>query len=86
MPRAIPRWSSGNASVRIAEELAISIAAPTPWNTRITTSHRAAAGPVIQVIESSSEKNGEDGKAQVVDPHPPVHVAQAAEAHHEHAR
>ena len=30
-PRAIPRWLSGNTSVRIAAELAMSMAAPTPW-------------------------------------------------------
>ncbi len=57
MPRAIPRWSSGKASVRMAEELAMSMAAPTPWKIRITTSHKAAAVPDIQVIVSKSEKN-----------------------------
>ena len=57
MPRAMPRWSSGKASVRMAAELAMSMAAPTPWKTRITTSHRAAAVPLIQVTASTSEKN-----------------------------
>ena len=35
-PRARPRWSSGKASVRMAAELAMSMAAPTPWKMRIT--------------------------------------------------
>ena len=30
MPRAMPRWLDGNASVRMAVELANSIAPPTP--------------------------------------------------------
>ena len=37
IPSARPRWSSGKASVRMADELAMRKAAPTPWNTRITT-------------------------------------------------
>ena len=57
IPRAIPRSFSGKASVRIAAELAINIAAPTPWNTRITTSQIAAAAPDIHVTVSKSEKN-----------------------------
>ena len=57
MPIAMPRSSSGNASVRMAAELASSMAAPTPWKTRMMTSHRAAAVPLIQMIVSSSEKN-----------------------------
>ncbi len=35
-PRARPRWSSGKASVRMAAELAMSMAAPTPWKMRMT--------------------------------------------------
>jgi hypothetical protein len=57
MPMAMPRWSAGNASVRMAAELASSMAAPTPWKTRMMTSHRAAAVPLIHVTVSSSEKN-----------------------------
>ncbi len=37
MPSAMPRWCSGKASVRIAEELAMRNDAPTPWKMRITT-------------------------------------------------
>ncbi len=37
IPSAMPRWSCGKASVRMAAEFAMSMAAPTPWNTRITT-------------------------------------------------
>ena len=40
-PSAMPRWLAGNASVRIAEDEAISIAPPTPWNTRQPISHNA---------------------------------------------
>ena len=57
MPIARPRWSEGKASVRMAAELAMSRAAPTPWKTRITTSHSAPAVPLIQVTASTSEKN-----------------------------
>ena len=34
-PMAMPRCPSGKASVRMAAELAISMAAPTPWKMRI---------------------------------------------------
>jgi hypothetical protein len=34
MPMAMPRWSAGKASVRIAVELAITRAPPTPWTIR----------------------------------------------------
>ncbi len=56
MPSAMPRCSSGKASVRIADELATRKAAPIPWNTRTTINHRPAAGPVIHVMVSRSEK------------------------------
>ena len=55
MPSASPRWLAGNASVRIATELAISNAAPIPWTIRNTISQSAPAAPVIQSIVSSSE-------------------------------
>ena len=37
----MPRWLAGNASVRIADDDAISIAPPTPWITRQAISHIA---------------------------------------------
>ena len=37
-PMAMPRWPAGKASVRIAAELAINMAAPTPWKIRSTIS------------------------------------------------
>ena len=40
----------------MAEELAKSIAPPTPWPTRITISQMAPAVPVSQVTASSTEK------------------------------
>ena len=45
IPSAMPRRSGGNASVRIADELANSIAPPTPWTSRQPISHRAPASP-----------------------------------------
>jgi hypothetical protein len=54
-PSASPRWSCGNASVRIALEFANSRAPPTPCPTRITISQSAPALPCIQVTESRIE-------------------------------
>ena len=45
MPSAMPRWPSGNASVRIAAELAISIAPPNAWTKRQPMSHSAPCVP-----------------------------------------
>ena len=45
MPSAMPRWSDGKASVRIAVELANSIAPPTPCATRQRISHNAPPAP-----------------------------------------
>ena len=64
-PRAMPRWPSGKASVRIAAELAMSMAAPTPWKMRITIRHMPAAGPVIQVTLSASEKKVKTAKPRL---------------------
>ena len=55
-PSARPRWFSGNASVRIALELAKISAPPTPWPTRMRISHIAADDPCIQVTDSRIEK------------------------------
>ena len=55
IPSARPRSSCGNASVRIAEELPIRSAPPTPWPTRIAIIHLAAAVPSSQVSESRIE-------------------------------
>ena len=64
-PSASPRWSCGNASVRIALELAISIAPPTPCRIRTMISHSAAAVPCIQVSESSTEKKANSAKPRL---------------------
>ncbi len=37
----MPRWLAGKASVRIADDEAISIAPPMPWMTRQAISHTA---------------------------------------------
>ena len=86
IPSAMPRWSSGKASVRMADELATRKAAPIPWKTRTTISHSPAAGPVIHVIGQQQREEGEEGEAQVVHADAPVDVAEAAEVDHEHAR
>ncbi len=46
MPSAMPRWLAGNASVRIAAELAISIAPPKACAIRHRISHSAPPEPV----------------------------------------
>ena len=53
MPMAVPRWSEGKASVRIAGELAISMAPPVACTTRQPISQSAPLGPV----------NGSNGSA-----------------------
>ena len=65
MPSAKPRRSGGKASVRIAAELAISMAAPTPWKIRMTMSQTPPAVPVIQVMLSSSEKKVKTAKPRL---------------------
>ena len=46
MPRPRPRLSAGKASVMIADELAKSMAPPTPWPMRMAMSQMAPALPV----------------------------------------
>jgi hypothetical protein len=48
IPSAKPRWSGGNASVRIAAEFASRHAAPTPCTTRNTIRYVAPERPVSQ--------------------------------------
>ena len=55
-PMAMPRRSGGKASVKMAAELAINMAAPTPWKMRMTISQMPPAWPVSQVTLSSTEK------------------------------
>jgi hypothetical protein len=55
MPSAKPRWSTGNASVMIAAELAMSIDAPTPWTMRNTISQIAPCAPVSGSSASTIE-------------------------------
>ncbi len=64
-PSARPRWSSGKASVRMAAELAMSMAAPTPWKMRITIRYMPAAGPVSHVTLRASEKNVKTAKPRL---------------------
>ena len=64
-PRARPRSSAGKASVRIALELASSMAPPTPCRTRIPISHQAAAVPCSQVTDSMMEKAANSAKPRL---------------------
>ena len=64
-PRAIPRWLPGNTSVRMADELAISMAAPTPWKMRIVISQTPAACPVIQVTLNMRENTVKTAKPRL---------------------
>jgi hypothetical protein len=57
MPIALPRSSAGNASVKMAEELANRNAPPTPWKTRMMMIHSAPGTPVSHVTDSKIEKN-----------------------------
>ena len=45
VPSANPRRSAGNASVRMAAELAISMEPPKAWRNRQPISHMAPCGP-----------------------------------------
>ena len=65
MPSALPRSFSGNASVRIAVELANRNAPPTPWKTRMTMIHFAPAVPVIQVTDSRIENRVNTAKPRL---------------------
>ena len=56
MPCALPRSSSGKASVMMALELANRNAPPTPWPTRMRMIHSAPAVPVSQLTDSRMEK------------------------------
>ena len=64
-PRARPRWWVGKASVRMALELAISMAPPTPWKIRMAISHQAALVPCSQVTDSSTENAAKMAKPRL---------------------
>ena len=64
-PRAMPCRLSGNTSVRMAAELAISMALAISWKTRMVISHTPAACPVIQVMLNMSEKNVNTAKPRL---------------------
>ena len=51
----MPRSLEGNASVRMAAELAISIAPPTAWTMRMAMISTAPVAPVLQVADSPME-------------------------------
>jgi len=65
MPSALPRSSSGKASVRIAVELANRNAPPTPWPIRMMMIHNAPAGPVSHVTDSKIAKNVNTAKPRL---------------------
>ena len=55
MPSAMPRLFAGNASVRMAAELDISIEPPKAWTIRPMISHSAPPPPVIGSSDSPIE-------------------------------
>ena len=65
MPRPSPRFSGGKASVMMAEELAKSMAPPTPCPTRMVISQMAPAGPVSHVTASRIEKTVNTAKPRL---------------------
>ena len=86
IPSARPRWFAGNASVRIATELR-------DQERRADALHDAEADQPVGAGAAGhpvdrQEQRGErvDDEAEVVHPHPPVQVAEPAEADDEHAR
>ena len=84
MPRAVPRWLAGNASVRIAVELANRNAPPIPCTTRQMISQSAPAVPCIQVTRREDRGDAEHREAHVVHAHAAEHVAQPPERDHQH--
>ena len=84
MPSAKPRWSEGNASVRIAAELAISMDPPNAWSTRQPISQSARGRRRTGRTTARIESEGEHDEAGVVDPDSAEHVAQAADGDDEH--
>ncbi len=54
-PSAMPRLPAGNASVRIAAELDISMAPPRAWTSRKPISHNAPPLPVSGSSDSAIE-------------------------------
>ncbi len=65
IPIALPRSSSGNASVRIAVELANRNAPPTPWKTRMMMIHKTPGTPVRNVTDSRIEKTVKTAKPRL---------------------
>jgi hypothetical protein len=63
MPSANPRFSRGNASVRMAAELAVSMDPPRAWTTRQPMSHCAPRVPVNgqREIETDPPEDGWQG-------------------------
>ncbi len=62
IPSPRPRWSAGKASVTMADELAKSMAPPTPCPTRMAISQMAPDDPLSQVTESSTENKVKTAK------------------------
>ena len=65
IPSAMPRWLAGKASVRMAAELANTMAPPTPWKIRMTMSQMAPSVPDIQVIGEQQREEGEQAKPRL---------------------
>ena len=85
IPSAMPRWSAGKASVMMAAALASRQAPPIPWTMRKPIRYVAPARARHPVDRQEQRGDGVDDEAEVVDLHPAVHVAEAAEADDQHA-
>ena len=83
-PSAMPRWDTGNASVRIAVELAMSIAPPTPWTSRRAIRTRAPPGPLTGEKARPIEATVKTRKPGVVHLDPAELVPDPAEGHDQH--
>jgi hypothetical protein len=65
IPSAVPRCLAGKASVRMAVELAISMAPPIPWNTRQMMIHIAPALPCKGSKDSATAVNAKTAKPRL---------------------
>ncbi len=83
-PSAVPRCDTGNASVRMAVELAMSIAPPTPWTSRRAMSTSAPLGPVTGENANPIDATVNTRKPGVVHLDPSELVADPAESHDQH--
>ena len=86
MPEAEAALVGGKASVMMADELAKSMAPPTPWPIRMAISQMAAGRPGEPGDRQQDREDGEDGEAEVVHLDPAEHVPDPAQGHDQHGQ